>query len=127
MHRCYTLCMHNNPLPQGNNKNRGQVEKSKGTRGANRAMTNVRITLTIQPGLLDIVDEAAEKDFTTRSDIIRTALLWYLRPVGGRPQEYGEEQEELYTLLRQRRARASFHKEREQLKKMLEEPEELID
>jgi metal-responsive CopG/Arc/MetJ family transcriptional regulator len=41
-----------------------------------------RITLNIYDGLLDMIDEAAEQDFTTRSDIIRTALLWYLRPQG---------------------------------------------
>lgn len=41
-----------------------------------------RINLSIQQGLLDMIDEAAEKDFTTRSDIIRIALLWYLRPQG---------------------------------------------
>jgi hypothetical protein len=31
---------------------------------------------------LKLADEAAEKDFTSRSDIIRTALLWNLRPQG---------------------------------------------
>lgn len=41
-----------------------------------------RVILSISEGLLDIVDEAAKQDFTTRSDIIRTALLWYLRPQG---------------------------------------------
>lgn len=41
-----------------------------------------RINLSIPQGLVDMVDEAAEKDFTTRSDIIRMALLWYLRPQG---------------------------------------------
>jgi metal-responsive CopG/Arc/MetJ family transcriptional regulator len=41
-----------------------------------------RIAISISGGLLDMVDEAAEKDYTTRSDIIRTALLWYLRPQG---------------------------------------------
>lgn len=41
-----------------------------------------RISLSISTGLLEMVDEAAEEDFTTRSDIIRAALLWYLRPQG---------------------------------------------
>lgn len=41
-----------------------------------------RINLTISEGLLELVDKEAERDFTTRSDVIRTALLWYLRPQG---------------------------------------------
>lgn len=42
----------------------------------------VRITISISKGLLEMADEAAKDDFTTRSDIIRMALLWYLRPQG---------------------------------------------
>ena len=41
-----------------------------------------RINLSISQGLIDMVDKAAAKDFTNRSDIIRTAILWYLRPQG---------------------------------------------
>lgn len=41
-----------------------------------------RILISIPTGLLEMVDEAAEKDFTTRSDVIRAAVLWYLRPQG---------------------------------------------
>ena len=41
-----------------------------------------RISLSISPGILDLVDSAAKQDFTTRSDIIRMAILWYLRPQG---------------------------------------------
>ncbi len=41
-----------------------------------------RITISISKGLLDMVDVAAKEDFTTRSDIIRIAILWYLRPQG---------------------------------------------
>lgn len=44
--------------------------------------TMQRINLTISEGLLELVDKEAENDFTTRSDMIRTALLWYLRPQG---------------------------------------------
>lgn len=29
-----------------------------------------------------MLDEAAAQDYTTRSDIIRMAILWYLRPQG---------------------------------------------
>jgi hypothetical protein len=45
-----------------------------------------RINLSIHKGLLDQVDKAAAEDFTTRSDIIRAALLWYLRPEEQKPQ-----------------------------------------
>ena len=48
----------------------------------NRKPKAIRIQLALPQGLLKIVDEAAEHDYTTRSDIIRTALLWYLRPQG---------------------------------------------
>lgn len=41
-----------------------------------------QISISMHPGLIKMVDAAAEHDFTTRSDIIRTALLWYLRPQG---------------------------------------------
>jgi len=41
-----------------------------------------RIMITIPDGLLDMVDKAAQEDYTTRSDVIRMAILWYLRPQG---------------------------------------------
>ncbi len=41
-----------------------------------------RLNLSLPQGLIDMVDEAAAKDFTNRSDIIRMAILWYLRPQG---------------------------------------------
>lgn len=41
-----------------------------------------RINLSIPTGLLKLVDEAARQDFATRSDLIRQALIWYLRPQG---------------------------------------------
>jgi metal-responsive CopG/Arc/MetJ family transcriptional regulator len=41
-----------------------------------------QISLNISDGLLAMVDKAAEEDFTTRSDMIRMAILWYLRPQG---------------------------------------------
>jgi metal-responsive CopG/Arc/MetJ family transcriptional regulator len=41
-----------------------------------------RINISIPDGLLALIDEAAAKDFTSRSDIIRVAVLWYLRPQG---------------------------------------------
>lgn len=41
-----------------------------------------RINISISTGLLEMIDEAAASDFTSRSDIIRTGVLWYLRPQG---------------------------------------------
>ena len=43
---------------------------------------SVRINLTIPRPLLERVDQAATQDYTNRSEIIRQALLWYLRPQG---------------------------------------------
>lgn len=42
----------------------------------------VRINISINEGLLALIDKAAAEDYTTRSDIIRQAALWYLRPQG---------------------------------------------
>lgn len=42
----------------------------------------VRVNLSLPIGLVEMADKAAEEDFTSRSDIIRAALLWYLRPQG---------------------------------------------
>jgi metal-responsive CopG/Arc/MetJ family transcriptional regulator len=39
-----------------------------------------RLMISLQPGLIKLLDEAAKKDFTTRSGVVRTALLWYLKP-----------------------------------------------
>ncbi|HEX5744484.1 MAG TPA: ribbon-helix-helix domain-containing protein [Candidatus Saccharimonadales bacterium] len=65
-----------------------------------------RITISIQSGLLDIVDKAAEEDFTTRSDIIRAAILWYLRPHG---RELAQtDPETVLKTLQHRRARAAM-------------------
>lgn len=44
--------------------------------------STIRINLTISRNLLAKVDEAAGQDFTSRSDIIRIALLSYLRSAG---------------------------------------------
>ena len=41
-----------------------------------------RILVSIPEGLKVMLDQAASEDFTSRSDIIRVALLWYLRPQG---------------------------------------------
>ncbi len=43
---------------------------------------NIKLHVTIPRKLLDQVDDAADRDFASRSEIIRAALLWYLRPDG---------------------------------------------
>jgi metal-responsive CopG/Arc/MetJ family transcriptional regulator len=42
----------------------------------------VRITISMNQSVIDMIDQAAAEDFTTRSDMIRQAVLWYLRPQG---------------------------------------------
>mgnify|MGYP001604753500 CR=1 FL=1 len=58
-----------------------------------------RINISIADGLLEMVDKVAAEDFTTRSDIIRAALLWYLRPQG-RELAHTDPKEILKTLKR---------------------------
>ena len=67
-----------------------------------------RVTISISEGLLDMVDEAAEKDYTTRSDIIRMAVLWYLRPQGRDLAE--ADPDTILKTLQHRKARAGFKK-----------------
>jgi metal-responsive CopG/Arc/MetJ family transcriptional regulator len=67
-----------------------------------------RITLSIPDGLLQMIDEAAAKDFTSRSDIIRMAALWYLRPQGRDLNEV--DPEAILKTLQHRRARAGLKK-----------------
>lgn len=69
---------------------------------------SVRTNITIAKPLLTLVDEAAQKEYTTRSDIIRTALLWYLRPQGRELERL--DPEEIYKLLRQRHLKAGIKK-----------------
>ncbi len=59
---------------------------------------SVRINLTIPKGLLDTVDKAALIDYTSRSDIIRVALLQYIRErsdLQPRPKELTPEEKEV--------------------------------
>ena len=41
-----------------------------------------RVNISMSKQLLELIDKEAGCDFTTRSDIIRIATLWYLRPQG---------------------------------------------
>lgn len=42
----------------------------------------LRFNICLSRDLVERIDAAAKQDYTTRSDMIRTALLWYLRPQG---------------------------------------------
>lgn len=67
-----------------------------------------RINISIPDGLLDMIDEAAKKDFTNRSDIIRAAVLWYLRPQG---RDFGQaDPDEVLKTLQNRKLRAAIKK-----------------
>jgi metal-responsive CopG/Arc/MetJ family transcriptional regulator len=67
-----------------------------------------RIILTIHPGLLEMVDEAAKKEFSSRSDVIRTALLWYLQPDTNNAAK--TDPDSIYNALHRRRMRAEIRK-----------------
>ena len=66
----------------------------------------VRLMVSIPDGLLAMVDKAAAEDFATRSDIIRIALLWYLRPQGCDFMQF--DPEEVYKTLIHRKQTAAF-------------------
>ena len=67
-----------------------------------------RITISIPAGLLELADQAAKEDFTTRSDIIRAALLWYLRPLGRQTQQL--DLEKVLETLQNRKLSAALRK-----------------
>jgi metal-responsive CopG/Arc/MetJ family transcriptional regulator len=56
--------------------------KNKQVNNKSSTADSIRINLSISKSLLKLVDEAAERDFTNRSDLIRQSILWYLRPQG---------------------------------------------
>lgn len=81
----------------------------KGKRRPSSANTDtIRINLTISKALLERVDEAAKQDYTTRSDIIRVGLLWYLRPQGRDLDQ--TDPDTVLKMLNQRRAKAYLNK-----------------
>ncbi|HMH31134.1 MAG TPA: ribbon-helix-helix protein, CopG family [Methylomirabilota bacterium] len=68
----------------------------------------IRISLTISEHLLGRLDKAAKQDYTSRSDIIRIALLWYLRPQG---RELGQvDPDIILKTLKRRQAMAKLNK-----------------
>lgn len=65
-----------------------------------------RINISVADGLLEMIDRAAADDFTTRSDIVRAALLWYLRPQG---RELAQtDPKEILKTLKQRQTQAAM-------------------
>ncbi|HEY5442042.1 MAG TPA: ribbon-helix-helix domain-containing protein [Candidatus Saccharimonadales bacterium] len=68
----------------------------------------VRIMISLPEGLLAEIDKAAEKDYTSRSDTIRMAILWYLRPQGRDLDQTDPEQ--IMKTLQHRQTRAGLRK-----------------
>ncbi len=67
-----------------------------------------RVLISIPEGLVEIVDEAAKKDFTSRSGIVRSALLLYLRPQGRDLNEV--DPDFILKTLKQRKLKVGIHK-----------------
>lgn len=79
-----------------------------GTKRNTHKAKMVRVNLNLPGGLLDMVDKAAAKDFTTRSDIIRMSVLWYLRPQGRDLDQ--SDPDTIYKTLQHRQARVAIKK-----------------
>ncbi|HEX7259571.1 MAG TPA: ribbon-helix-helix domain-containing protein [Candidatus Saccharimonadia bacterium] len=75
---------------------------------------SVRFNVSMQVELLNRLDDAARQEYTTRSDLIRTAVLWYLRPQG--PELDRTDPDLIVKTLQQRKLRAG-------VKKMLKDAE----
>ena len=84
------------------NDNAPETDKTKKT------STSTRVMLTIPTQLLERVDKAASEDYTSRSDVIRSALLWYLRPEGRVTDQLGPN--EIYDLVKARKAKRGIKK-----------------
>jgi metal-responsive CopG/Arc/MetJ family transcriptional regulator len=75
-------------------------------------MISKRVLVSLPPALLAAVDRQAKADFVSRSELMRRALLEYLRPIDSQANE-----EELYTdpeevlrILQRRKLRHSLQK-----------------
>lgn len=62
-----------------------------------------RFNLSMSESLLERVDAAAEQDYMSRSELIRAAVLWYLRP-HGRDLEHLDDWRTVLKTLEHRRA-----------------------
>lgn len=67
-----------------------------------------RINLTISDELLNHLDKIAQADYTSRSDIIRQAVLFYLRSTGETISR--SDREALLRDMKSRRLQAYLHK-----------------
>ena len=67
-----------------------------------------RISLSLAEDVISMVDKAAAQDFTTRSDVIRMAILWYLRPQGRDLNQ--ADPDEILKTLQHRKTRADVRK-----------------
>jgi metal-responsive CopG/Arc/MetJ family transcriptional regulator len=89
-------------------QNNTPSKRSKPRRRKSEESVSVRINLTISKPLLERVDQAAIQDYTNRSDIIRAALLWYLRPQGRELDQ--TDPKAILATLKQRDAQAKLRK-----------------
>ncbi len=71
-----------------------------------RVQPMLSINLRISAGQLEFLDEAAAEDVTTRSELIRTAIMWYLKPQNRRADQNQSQSEEEYVLSTFERRRA---------------------
>ncbi len=84
------------------------MPKSGGSKKLTTTTDSVRVNITISKALLKRVDEAARQDYTSRSDLIRQSLLWYLRPQGRDLDQANPEV--IVRALQQRKARAELNR-----------------
>lgn len=68
----------------------------------------VRIDMRILEHQLELIDQAAKDECTSRSELIRTAINWYLKPQN-RANDQGEE-DYIFATIKHRRTRASYNK-----------------
>jgi metal-responsive CopG/Arc/MetJ family transcriptional regulator len=82
-------------------------------------MSAKRILISLPAGLLAALDRQAQTDFSSRSEMVRRALLEYLRPMKGRldEDELFTDPEELRVLLQHRKLRASVQKMVKEMKR----------
>jgi metal-responsive CopG/Arc/MetJ family transcriptional regulator len=75
-------------------------------------MSKKRVLINLQSNLLAAADRQAGADFISRSELVRRALLEYLRPIDGQAdeQELYTDPEEVLRILQRRKLRASLQK-----------------
>lgn len=105
------------PPKNGLSEPTDEAEGVSGTGATKEPMA--RVLLCLPKGLLEATDQEARLNYMSRSDLMRRALLWYLRPAAKARRHDGhteeEETEELYTdpgellkILQHQKARASI-------------------